>query len=139
MRVVSWNVAFRSPETAERQGDLLRELAPDLILLQEVNPRSSEVLCKAAGADWMVRAIDLCPPESDGLPTRRLVGVAIAGRGMPVRRKWLLPRRWWLLNQIRFPERVLLIKTQTERTPFIAASYHAPPGVTTESSSHGKR
>jgi hypothetical protein len=130
MRVVSWNVAFRSPETAKRQGDLLRELCPDLILLQEVNPRSSEVLCKAAGADWMVRAIDLCTREPNESPVRRRVGVAIAGCGLPLRRKWLLPRRWWLLDQIRFPERVLLIKTQTEGTPFIAASYHAPPGVT---------
>jgi hypothetical protein len=123
-------MAYRGPKTAKRQGDLLRQLAPDLMLLQEVNPSSSEVLSEAAGADWMVRAIDLCTGESDGSPTRRLVGVAIAGRGRPLRRKWLLPRRWWLLDQIRFPERVLLIKIQTEGTPFIAASYHAPPGVT---------
>jgi hypothetical protein len=129
VRVVSWNLHNRDPKVAKRQGDLLRELHPDLMLLQEVNPGSSAVLRDAARADWMVRAIDLCTPESDGSPTRRLVGVAIAGCGLPLRRKWLLPRRWWLLDQIRLPERVLLIKTQTEGTPFIAASYHAPPGV----------
>lgn len=49
-------------------------------------------------------------------------GVAIAGRGPT-------PRRSWLLNEIRLPERLLLIETQKNGTPFIAASYHAPPGV----------
>ena len=34
-----------------RQGDLRRQLAPDLMLLQEVNPGSSAVLAAAAGAD----------------------------------------------------------------------------------------
>jgi endonuclease/exonuclease/phosphatase family metal-dependent hydrolase len=39
VRVVSWNVHFRGPEAAKRQGDLLRELAPDLMLLQETQSR----------------------------------------------------------------------------------------------------
>jgi len=122
VRVVSWNIAFRGPKGAKRQGDLLRKLAPDLMLLQEVNPGSSEVLRAAAGADWMVRAIDLRTPEPDDSPVRRR-GVAIAGHG-------LHPCRSWLLGEIGFSERVLLIETQMEGTPFIAVSYHAPPGVT---------
>jgi hypothetical protein len=122
VRVVSWNLAFRGPEAAKRQGGLLRELAPDLMLLQEVNPVSSEDLRKAAGADWIVRAIDQRAPEPDGSPVR-WHGVAIAGHGPR-------PCRKWLLGDIRQPERILLIETQTEGTPFIAVSYHAPPGVT---------
>ena len=123
MRVVSWNIAFRRPEAAKRQGDLLRQLAPDLMLLQELNPGSSSVLADAAGVDWMVRAIDLRTPEPNDLPVRRR-GVAIAGHGAP-------PRRSWLLDGIRLSERVLFIETQTaDGTPFIAVSYHAPPGVT---------
>jgi hypothetical protein len=51
VRVVSWNLAFRGPETAKRQGDLLHNLAPDLMLLQELNPGSPKVLVDAAGAD----------------------------------------------------------------------------------------
>jgi endonuclease/exonuclease/phosphatase family metal-dependent hydrolase len=121
MRVVSWNLAFRGPKAAKRQGDLLRQLAPDLMLLQELNPGSSTALANAAGADWMVRAIDLRNPESDDSSVRRR-GVAIAGHGQP-------PRRSWLLKEIRLPERILLIETQTERRSFIAVSYHAPPGV----------
>jgi hypothetical protein len=97
------------------------------MLLQEVNPGSSEILRDAADADWMVRAIDLPDPEHS--PVRRR-GVAIAGRGPPPRRRCLLPRCWWLPDQVRFPEQILLIETQTaEGTPFIAVSYHAPPGV----------
>jgi hypothetical protein len=122
VRVVSWNIAFRGPEAAKRQGGLLRKLAADLMLLQEVNPGSSEVLRAAAGADWMVRGIDLRTPESDDKPVRRR-GVAIAGHGPH-------PRRSWLLGELRLSERVLLIETQMEGTPFIAVSYHAPPGVT---------
>src|SRR6516225_1028195 len=121
VRVVSWNTNFPGRKTAKRQGDLLRELDPDLMLLQEVNPGSSEVLRAAAGADWMVRAIDLRTPEPNDTPVRRR-GVAIAGHG-------LHPCRSWLLGEIRLSERILLIETQTEGTPFIAVSYHAPPGV----------
>ena len=79
MRVVSWNLAFRGLKAAKRQGCLLRKLSPNLMLLQEVNPGSSEALVAAAGADWMVRAIDLRTPEPDDSPVRRR-GVAIAGK-----------------------------------------------------------
>jgi hypothetical protein len=122
VRVVSWNIAFRDTRTAKWQGRLLRQLAPDLMLLQELNPGSSKVLADAAGADWMVRAIDLRTRAPDDSPVRRR-GVAIAGHGLP-------PCRSWLLDGIRLSERILLIETQMEVTPFIAGSYHAPPGVT---------
>jgi hypothetical protein len=39
VRVVSWNMAFRDLEAAKRQGDLLRKLAPDLMLLQGAQSR----------------------------------------------------------------------------------------------------
>ena len=52
-------------------------------------------------------------------------GVAIAGHGPP-------PCRSWLLGGIPLSNRILFIETQTEGTPFIAVSYHAPPGVNYE-------
>lgn len=91
------------------------------MLLQELNPRSSTVLADAAGADWIVRAIDLRTAGPDDSPVRRR-GVAIAGHGPH-------PGRKWLLDEIRLSERILLVETQTEGAPFIAVSYHAPPGV----------
>ena len=48
----------------------------------------------------MVRAIDLRTPEPNDRPVRRR-GVAIAGRGLPRCRSWLL-------DGIRLPERILL-------------------------------
>src|ERR1700722_2354062 len=48
-------------------------------------------------------------------------GGAIPGRGLPQPRSWLL-------QEIKQPERILLIETQTEGTPFLAVSCHAPPG-----------
>jgi exonuclease III len=119
VRVVSWNIAFRGPKAAKRQGALLRELAPDLVLLQELNPGSSAVLTDAADTDWMVRAIDLRTPKPGDQHVR---GVAIAGHGPP-------PCRSSLLDNIQLSERILAIETQTEGTPLIAVSYHAPPGV----------
>jgi exonuclease III len=121
MRVVSWNMKCRGPEAAKRQGSLLHRLAPDLMLLQELNPGSSKVLEDAAGADWMVRSIDLLTSQPDDPPVHRL-GVGIAGRGPP-------PRRSWLLDGIHLRERILFIETEMKGAPFIAASYHAPPGV----------
>jgi hypothetical protein len=91
------------------------------MLLQEVNPGSSAVFAHAAGADWMVRAIDLRTAKPNDTPVRRR-GVAIAGRRLPL---W----RSWLLDEIRLPERILLIETEIDGTRLIAVSYHAPPGV----------
>ena len=44
MRVVWWNLNYRGVTEAGLQGELLRELKPDLILLQEVNLGSAERL-----------------------------------------------------------------------------------------------
>jgi len=57
VHIISWNIAFHGPEAAKRQGGLLRELAPDLILCEELNPGAAVVLADAAGAHWMVRSV----------------------------------------------------------------------------------
>jgi hypothetical protein len=119
------------PRGSDMARGLLRELAPDLILLQELNPGSSEALKEAAGAKWMVRAVDLSIPALNGSPVRRRA-VAIAGRGPH-------PCRSWPLDGIRQPERILFIETETEGTTFIAVSYHAPPGVTNRQAAAGSR
>ena len=62
-RVVSWNLMFRGAARASGQGELLRKLSPDLMLLQEVNLSATEALCQAAGADWLVCAADPADPR----------------------------------------------------------------------------
>ena len=48
MRVISWNVNWRTG-FARDQGQLLRELHCDIVILQEVNRKSTEILREAAG------------------------------------------------------------------------------------------
>lgn len=121
VRVASWNVAFRSKVAAECQGELLRALQVDVVMLQELNPASADTLRRAAGLDWLVRAVDLRVPQADDRPVRRR-GVGIAGRGR-------LPRPSWILDGVRLPERTLAVAIDGE-TELTAVSYHAPPGVT---------
>lgn len=120
MRVVSWNVVFRGAAAAQRQGHLLRELGPDL-LLQEVNPGSAEVLRRAADASWLIRAVDLRIPRAGDRPVRRR-GVAIAGSGTA-------PARSWLPEAVPLPERILLTELCMDGISLTATSYHVPPGV----------
>jgi hypothetical protein len=88
VRVVSWNLMFRTAARASGEGELLRKLSPDLMLLQEVNLSAAEALCQAAGADWLVCAADLRTRAADDRPVRSR-GVAIGGRGPAPRRTWL--------------------------------------------------
>lgn len=50
---------FRTAAGARRQGELLRRLGPDLILLQEVNLGSAEILRQSAAVDWLICPADL--------------------------------------------------------------------------------
>jgi hypothetical protein len=79
---------FRGAARASGQGELLRKLSPDLMLLQEVNLSAAEALRQAAGADWLVCAADLRTRAADDRPVRSR-GVAIGGRGPAPRRTWL--------------------------------------------------
>ncbi len=120
VRVVSWNVHYRRA-AAQCQGELLRALRPDLILLQEVNPGSAEILRQAAGADWLICAANLRARAPDDRPVRSR-GVAIAGHGQA-------PSRAWLPADVALPERILAAETTVEGMGLTAVSYHAPPGV----------
>jgi hypothetical protein len=44
-------------------GAAVAQVGADLVLLQEVNPGSAEVLRRAAGADWLVCAVNHRVPE----------------------------------------------------------------------------
>jgi hypothetical protein len=101
---------------------LLRELRPDLILLQEVNPGSAEVLRRAAGADWLICAANLRMRAPDDRAVRSR-GVATAGHGQA-------PSRAWLPADVLLPERILAAETTVDGIGLTAVSYHAPPGVT---------
>lgn len=121
MRVVSWNMRFCSAETAARQGELLRSHAPDLVLLQDVNAGSADILRRTAGLDWLEKSADLRVP-APGDVGARAHGVAIAGRGQAPSRVWLHPDAPW-------PERVLLADVNLGSVVVTVISYYAPIGV----------
>ena len=119
-RIVSLNIPFRSSEVARRQGGFLAALKPNLVLLQEVNPRSSEVLAAEGGLDWLVRSVDLRQRNpvilwsGDGeWPSAERV----PGRHAPT--SWT--RSYFLSESIAC--------VQLEGLPAQAITYHAPPGV----------
>jgi hypothetical protein len=122
VRVASWNVAYRV-RAAQTQGAWLASLrpCPSLVLLQEVNPHSIEVLCAAAGLTWSRLAVDLRAPEAGDRPVRRR-GVAIAGRSPE-------PSEVMILPDLPLPERTLMCRLPLVGTDAFVASYHAPPGV----------
>ena len=60
------------------QGEVLRELKPDPILLQEVNLGSVETLRQAAEADWLVRAADPRQRAADDRPVRPAALLSLA-------------------------------------------------------------
>jgi hypothetical protein len=121
MRVVSWNVHNRGPSGARRQGALLRDLGPDLLLLQEVNPNSADVLRQCAGADWMVRADELASPLPGGQAHPRVA--AVAGYGPPPHHACLLPGAAQA-----HALRTLIVTTSIDGVELTACSYHAPNG-----------
>jgi hypothetical protein len=142
MRVVSWNVAFRDAAAAQRQGICFVSLVPTCCLLQEVNPNSAEVLRSAAGADWLVRAVDHRIPGPDDRPCSAPRGrdrrfrpgfrPRMAARGRPVARahsadrgmrgwhqpdRCLLPRppgvSWGLVK----PRQAVALRPDSQLTP----------------------
>ena len=99
------------------QGQLLARLSIDLVALQEVNPKSTDDLCDAAGFDWQRSALDFRRSKAGESPGRML-GVAIAGKGQPPSASWRSP-------DVPMPERTLLC----DADGFTVGSFHAPPGV----------
>jgi exonuclease III len=118
LRVVSWNLAHRVKRGAKQEADLLRELEPDFALLQEANANSIGFLADEAGFDWVRWT------TSDSQPQRSGSGylAAVAGRGKEP--EWLSPR-----FEVPFPDRVTAVRVRVGNAALIAASYHAPPGV----------
>lgn len=120
LRVVSWNLNQRLE--AGSQGDFLRGLdpQPDLLLLQEVNPKSIGLLADRAEMTWRRLSIDYYQkPMTD---TRiKICGVAMLGRDEE-------PHDVRILSDIDFPEKILTALVTIRGCQFVAASYHAPPG-----------
>jgi exonuclease III len=116
MRVVSWNVNWRTG-VARAQGELVRDLRPDLVILQEVNPSSAERLWEATELKWMIQSD---PPAGSTEPRRRRV-VAVCGTEAF--------SSWQLDLEAPVRERVLAVDIEHQGWRGTVISYYAPPGV----------
>jgi exonuclease III len=116
MRIVSWNVNWRTG-LARDQGRLLRELNCGIVILQEVNRKSAEVLRDAAGLAWMI--VSEAPAGSTVPRHQRLV--AVGGTGISSANRLDL--------EAPVGERVLAVKVTIAGRHATVVSYHAPPGV----------
>lgn len=77
MRVGSWNLNHRGRAATREQGALVRDRGVELLLVQEANPASLDVLVEAAGLVWVVTPTGIWPGE----PTvGRQPLAAVAGR-----------------------------------------------------------
>ncbi len=118
MRVGSWNLNHRGRAATLEQGALVRERGVDLLLVQEANPASVEVLIEAAELDWVVTATGLAP----GAPTvGRHPLAAIAGRGQR-------PEEVGHLRGPSSPHRMVYATVPAGIGSFTVASYCAPHG-----------
>lgn len=121
VRVVSWNLSWRTGATADRQGAFLASLRPEVVLLQEVNAASIGRLAEAAGLNWVRSSLELREPMPEDKVGRRR-GCAIGGRGEA-------PSSVRLLTDVPLPERLLIARVMVGAQEVALASYHAPPGV----------
>jgi endonuclease/exonuclease/phosphatase family metal-dependent hydrolase len=120
LRIVSWNLRLRVGQALTRQAALLRELAPDVSCLQEVNAHAIQGLRLEAGFSWLIpgRAVDSSNPGS----RRSAYLAAVAGTDR-------LTASALPALKVPFPERIAMARITFEARDVVVSSYHAPPGA----------
>lgn len=121
MRVVFWNLDGRA--RPKGQPTFVKGAAADLGIFVEVTSHHFDAIRKSGAFDWGVFSLDKRPPGPEEGRVRRL-GCAIFGgaHNQPVDS--------FLLDDLPFPERSLVVRTET----FSAVAFHAPPGA-----NHGRK
>src|SRR5262245_62004366 len=120
LRFASWNVNNRklTPEHVQ----ILRDVAPQVLALQEVSESFHERLHAAHLFEWDAFSLALRRPETADGRSRRL-GCSVFG-SQPLR---LLTSS--LVPGLDFPERTLVAATQAQGGPLTICSFHTPPGA----------
>lgn len=124
VRIVNWNLNWRTGATATAQGEYLGRLGPDVALLQGVNVRALPDVAAAAGARWYRCSLDLREPMPSDDRKRERCCAAIGWGPAPESAR--------LVTELPVAERALVTRVApTSASPPVACvSYHAPAGVT---------
>jgi endonuclease/exonuclease/phosphatase family metal-dependent hydrolase len=120
LRIVSWNLRLRVGQALTQEAALLRELAPDVCCLQEVNSNAIQRLRLEAGFSWLTpgRAVESSKPGSRR--SSYLAAVADTDRLTATE----LPAL-----KVPFPERIAMARITFDARDVVVSSYHAPPGA----------
>lgn len=122
-RFASWNVRNIGEG---REGDgllrLIEKQKPDLLALQEVNPKFHVKLATMGSFAWSACSLTLRRP-SKGDASDRKRGCSIFGRS-PFVLSWLR-----LLDDVGFPEQTLVANLHYPTGELVACSFHTPPGA----------
>src|SRR6266568_419908 len=120
-RFASWNVRNISGSAeGDRLLGLIRKQKPDLLALQEVNPKFHLKLASAGEFGWSACSLTLRPPSA-GEPNDRKRGCSLFGRS-PFVLSWLS-----LLHNVGFPEQTLVAELHCPAGALVACSFHTPP------------
>jgi exonuclease III len=120
LRFASWNVNNRKLTAAH--VDLLRQVSPDILALQEASPAFHAVLVASGLFAWGVSSLALRPPQSMEGRSRRLGCSIFATSRFQLCESSLVPR-------LRFPERTLAVTVSTAGWDGMVCSFHTPPGA----------
>lgn len=119
-RFASWNV--RNSAGSEKLLSLIEKQKPDLLALQEVNPKFHVKLAQTRNFAWSACSLTLRPPSASE-PSDPKRGCSLFGRS-PFVLSWLS-----LLNDVWCPEQSLIADLQCLAGGITACSFHTPPGA----------
>jgi exonuclease III len=119
LRFASWNINNQLPHSGLL--DLIGKIDPDVLALQEVNPKFHSELSKMGVYDWAASSLSLRPPlMSDPLYKKR--GCSLFGRP---------PFVLSALSVLEIPEyadQTLVVEIHSPGGALTACSFHTPPG-----------
>ncbi len=119
----SWNVRDISDlEKTKKMLNLIARENPQLLALQEVNPKFHSSLCQSGYFDSASFSLDLWPPRRGDSKDRRR-GCSVFGK-----RPFTLTSSA-VLDKLPFPEQTLAVKVCHPEGSLTACSFHIPPGV----------
>lgn len=121
-RFASWNIRnVGDGHLADGLVKLIQDVSPDVLALQEVNPKFHTKLAMGAGFAWAACSLDLRPPLCGDSDDRKR-GCSLFGKS-PFR---LVKQE--LVISVPFAEQTLVVSVNSRDGDLTPCSFHIPPG-----------